>query len=197
MFPLDDNFVFGDFFFWPKAKKKNTQPRKKILTNKRSYSSNGNTFMPMILTFSVNQQLFTSGHTLGPESTKSKLSDTQIYPPQHRKNWKKPFYLREFETHFRNRIFVIILVSLRSVLRILWKKLRNFSSISLSSRRIWKSISDQFWRWYFFHENQSCQNDQISRKKIILVKFPNTNRCFFLHIFTFLSFWNSEMTISF
>ena len=153
--------------------------------------------MPMILTFSVNQQLFTSGHTLGPESTKSKLSDTQIYPPQHRKNWKKPFYLREFETKFRNRIFVIILVSLRSVLRILWKKLRNFSSISLSSRRIWKSISDQFWRWYFFHENQSCQNDQISRKKIILVKFPNTNRCFFLHIFTFLSFWNSEMTISF
>ena len=37
MFPLDDNFVFGDifffvadiFFFWPKAKKKNTQPTKK------------------------------------------------------------------------------------------------------------------------------------------------------------------------
>ena len=37
MFPLDDNFVFGDnFFFWlliffsPKATKKITQPRKKI-----------------------------------------------------------------------------------------------------------------------------------------------------------------------
>ena len=58
MFPLDDNFVFGDifflwliFFFWPKAEKKNTLPKKKILTNKRSYSSNGNTYMPMIWRF--------------------------------------------------------------------------------------------------------------------------------------------------
>ena len=59
VFPLDDNFVFGDnFFFWliiffsPKATKKITQPRKKKLyTNKRIYSSNGNTIIPMILRF--------------------------------------------------------------------------------------------------------------------------------------------------
>ena len=56
VFPLDDNFVFGDnFFSWliiffsPKATKKITQPtKKKLLTNKRSYSSNGNTIIPMI-----------------------------------------------------------------------------------------------------------------------------------------------------
>ena len=59
VFPLDDNFVFGDnFFSWliiffsPKATKKITQPRKKkIYTNKRIYSSNGNTIIPMILRF--------------------------------------------------------------------------------------------------------------------------------------------------
>ena len=90
VFPLDDNFVFGDnffflgdniflaplvdilqlfakwaevekkwvFFSWlmiffsPKATKKITQPReKKLLTNKRSYSSNGNTIISMIWRF--------------------------------------------------------------------------------------------------------------------------------------------------
>ena len=41
-----------------KVNKKNTQPRqKKILTNKRKYSSNRNTNMPMILSFSVNQHV--------------------------------------------------------------------------------------------------------------------------------------------
>ena len=58
-FPLDDIFVFGDnyffladIFFLLKATKKITQPRKKkLLTNKRSYSSNGNTIIPMILRF--------------------------------------------------------------------------------------------------------------------------------------------------
>ena len=49
MFPLDDNFVFGDIFFlWLKKYSAN---KKKILTNKRSYSSNGNTYMPMIWRF--------------------------------------------------------------------------------------------------------------------------------------------------
>ena len=47
MFPLDDNFVFGDIFFlWLILSQ-----QKKILTNKRSYSSNGNTYMPMIWRF--------------------------------------------------------------------------------------------------------------------------------------------------
>ena len=42
------------FFFWPKAnKKKYSAKKKKILTNKRSYSSNGNTIMPMIFRFYV------------------------------------------------------------------------------------------------------------------------------------------------
>ena len=51
------------FFFWPKAKKTilSTQPRKKILTNKRSYSSNGNTFMPMIWSFYANPFLYFLG----------------------------------------------------------------------------------------------------------------------------------------
>ena len=39
------------FFFWLKAKKKILSQGKKILTNKRSYSSNGNTIMPMIFRF--------------------------------------------------------------------------------------------------------------------------------------------------
>ena len=58
MFPLDDNFVFGDifflwliFFFGRRPKKKYSANKKKILTNKRSYSSNGNTYMPMIYRF--------------------------------------------------------------------------------------------------------------------------------------------------
>ena len=40
VFPLDDNFVFGDFFFFCRRQQKKTHPKKKILTNKRSYSSN-------------------------------------------------------------------------------------------------------------------------------------------------------------
>ena len=56
VFPLDDNFVFGDNFFFladnfffAEGDKKNYSPKKKkLLTNKRSYSSNGNTIIPMI-----------------------------------------------------------------------------------------------------------------------------------------------------
>ena len=59
VFPLDDNFVFGDNFFslgdnffFAEGDKKNYSPKEtKLLTNKRSYSSNGNTIMPMIWRF--------------------------------------------------------------------------------------------------------------------------------------------------
>ena len=45
-------FPWVIIFFSPKATKKITHPRKKkLLTKKRSYSSNGNTFMPMIWRF--------------------------------------------------------------------------------------------------------------------------------------------------
>ena len=56
VFPLDDNFVFGDnfffladnFFFAEGDKKNYSAMKKKLLTNKRSYSSNGNTIISMI-----------------------------------------------------------------------------------------------------------------------------------------------------
>ena len=59
VFPLDDNFVFGDnfffladnFFFAEGDKKNYSAKKKKLLTNKRSYSSNGNTIIPMIWRF--------------------------------------------------------------------------------------------------------------------------------------------------
>ena len=62
VFPLDDNFVFGDnffsfgdnFFFAEGDKKNYSGKKNKLLTNKRSYSSNGNTITPMIVFFSVN-----------------------------------------------------------------------------------------------------------------------------------------------
>ena len=69
MFPLDDNFVFGDiffcgwYFFFGRRQKKILSQQKKILTNKRSYSSNGNTFMPMIWSFYANPFLYFFGGT--------------------------------------------------------------------------------------------------------------------------------------
>ena len=123
VFPLDDKFVFGDDFFFladnfffAEGVKKNYSAQKKILlTNKRSYSSNGNTFMPMILTFSVNQQLFTSGHTPGPNQLHRNFSDYYknkgwyvnfhekqhgIYPPQHRKSEKSLSTLINLKLNF-------------------------------------------------------------------------------------------------
>ena len=45
-------FYLGDSFFFAEGDKKNySAKKKKILTNKRSYSSNGNTIMPMIFRF--------------------------------------------------------------------------------------------------------------------------------------------------
>ena len=69
VFPLDDNFVFGDnfffladnFFFAEGDKKNYSAKKKKLLTNKRSYSSNGNTFMPMIWIFYANPFLYFLG----------------------------------------------------------------------------------------------------------------------------------------
>ena len=59
VFPLDDNFVFGDnfffladnFFFAEGDKKNYSAKKKKLLTNKRSYSSNGNPIISMIWRF--------------------------------------------------------------------------------------------------------------------------------------------------
>ena len=52
-------FPWVIIFFSPKATKKITHPRKKkLLTKKRSYSSNGNTFMPMIWRFYAPPLLF-------------------------------------------------------------------------------------------------------------------------------------------
>ena len=52
VFPLDDNFVLGDnFFFLADIFFFAEADKKKILTNKRSYSSNGNTYIPMICRF--------------------------------------------------------------------------------------------------------------------------------------------------
>ena len=67
VFPLDDNFVFGDFFFFwliiffsPKATKKLLSQEKKLLTNKRSYSSNGNPIISMIKRFYAPPSFFGS-----------------------------------------------------------------------------------------------------------------------------------------
>ena len=49
------------FFFAEGNKKKYSAKKKKLLTNKRSYSSNGNTFMPMIWSFYANPFLYFLG----------------------------------------------------------------------------------------------------------------------------------------
>ena len=108
------------------------------------------------------------------------------------KKMKKPFYYGDFETKFRNKIFVIILVSLLRVLRITTNFFGFFSSKSLSTKGIWKSISEWFWRWYFFHENKKCYNDHISEKNKNLFKIPKGDRLFFFTLLTFRSFWNGN-----
>ena len=52
------------------------------------------------------------------------------------KKTKDPSYYGDFENQFRSRILVKILVSLLCVFQILRKKIRFFSSISLSDRGI-------------------------------------------------------------
>ena len=94
-----------------------------------------------------------------------------IYSPQDRKNWKKPFYLREFETQFRNRIFVIILVSLRSVFRIHRKKLGYFSSISLRTRRFENQFQIRFDDDIFFTKIKVAKIIKFREKTKSHVKF--------------------------